>query len=869
MAVTATQLNQLYLAYFGRPADFNGLNFYLNQANATLDSVAAAFSASPESQALYGTSFGASQVNAIYQNLFNRDAEVAGLTYWSNEVNSGRLTAAKAAWAILVGAQNDDLLSVNNKLAVNLAFTNALDTAAEIVGYNGTTAAASARAFIATVTSTAASLATATAGLDAAVASAIAAGGAATNPGQTFTLTTAADTLTGTSGNDTFVGLVDGTTAANSTLSAVDTINGSTGTVDTLNITTQGAGAVADAANGALISGVETLNLRATGTGGVTLAAGNIAGMTTLNNNLSTDAVTITGLGASTALVITGNGVATNGATTVTKSGTAGALTVTGGVNGGAVAVTGANFTSFTVNSTGAVNTLGALSTTGSANVATVTINATTALLTTGLTVDTATAGNQTLVVSGAAADRAASASSAARSAVTLGALDADFVSVNASGLTAGGVSATLSATTTATFVGGAGADRITTSTSAQTGSIDAGAGTDILTLAATGHIDTTAEGAIYKGFEVLAVADAVSIDMDLITGSTIGAVVLADAAGATVVTDMTATQAANFTIAALTGAATIGIKNATTVATLDTLAITVSDGDTTTSEAIAGTGDLTIAGVETITINAVDDITLASMANVSGMTSLTVSGTGDVSITTGAMAVTANTAVSFAGLTTAATFNAAAATGNAIGFTGGSGVDTVTDSAIGGNVIVTGAGRDVITLTAKTGGTSANQITGGAGGDSLTVTAAKGNAANEQIVLKYAAGDSVIDSSIAGTGFVAATMDAITGLDLATAAAAGAGHVVTFDTVQSATAVTFSSAATVFGTTTVTNAFDFLVYNTGAGGVTYVYQDTDGDKIIENGEFGVQLTGVAATATAAGEFTVTAGNLVLSTLVG
>ena len=108
--------------------------------------------------------------------------------------------------------------------------------------------------------------------------------------------------------------------------------------------------------------------------------------------------------------------------------------------------------------------------------------------------------------------------------------------------------------------------------------------------------------------------------------------------------------------------------------------------------------------------------------------------------------------------------------------------------------------------------------------------------------------------------------MDAVTGLDLATNAASGAGHFVTFDTAQSATAVTFSAAVATFGTTTVTNAFDFYVFNTGAGGITYVYQDTDGDKIIEDGEFGIQLVGVAATDTVTGEFSVASGNLVLET---
>ena len=177
MAVTQAQLEQLYLAYFGRPADFDGLVFYTSQPNATIWDVAAAFSASPESQALYGSGFNASVINNIYQNLFNRDAEPAGLLYWSQQVASGALSPAGAALGILLGAQNADAVSVANKLAAATAFTNALDTAAEIIGYNGQDAAAAARAFLHTVTSDPATLTAFLANLDAEVAAVVGVGG--------------------------------------------------------------------------------------------------------------------------------------------------------------------------------------------------------------------------------------------------------------------------------------------------------------------------------------------------------------------------------------------------------------------------------------------------------------------------------------------------------------------------------------------------------------------------------------------------------------------------------------------------------------------------------------------------------------------
>jgi uncharacterized protein (DUF2141 family) len=156
MAVTSLDLHRLYLAYFGRPADVAGMNYYLDPGTdwrifGGEPDVTAGFSASPESTALYGPQFGKAQIQAIYRNLFNREAEADGVSYWLGEVSAGRLNPAGVAYAILLGAQNEDLACVNNKLRLCENFFGALFTEELKAGYVGDEAARVARSLVRTV----------------------------------------------------------------------------------------------------------------------------------------------------------------------------------------------------------------------------------------------------------------------------------------------------------------------------------------------------------------------------------------------------------------------------------------------------------------------------------------------------------------------------------------------------------------------------------------------------------------------------------------------------------------------------------------------------------------------------------------------
>ncbi|MDY0122971.1 DUF4214 domain-containing protein [Sulfurimonas sp.] len=343
---TNTDIQKMYIAYFGRAADVSGLAYWTNQvtlANSS-EAVINAFSASAEYADNYAGKSNEFIVNSLYNNLFGRDAEVDGLLYWTAKLNDGTFSVGNVAWAIMVGAQNEDVLALGNKATAAQAFTDAMDTTDEIIGYSGADAAAEAKAWLATVTDDSATLTAALATVDTAVADAVAASDV--NAGQTFMLTTNVDTITGTAGNDIIIGEDLQLNGANiQSFGALDSIDGGAG-ADTLKILDQN-----NAINvaGSNVSNVETVIIQ--GAAAVTANTTNWTGVETLNVTQSGGAVAATAaattdINVSGAVLGAGTLATTNGKdVSVTHAGVNGTAEGAISVNGaaGAVSVTTTN----------------------------------------------------------------------------------------------------------------------------------------------------------------------------------------------------------------------------------------------------------------------------------------------------------------------------------------------------------------------------------------------------------------------------------------------------------------------------------------------------------------------------------------------
>ncbi len=174
-----TVTEQLYVAYFGRPADAAGLAAFETKlandgAPTDIQSLATAYAGSPaiqtlvnsfsgsaEANALYGSSTTAQFVTAIYQNVLGRAPAAAGLSFWSNAIDSGQLSKGDAALSIMAGALTNpsaagqsDATLVDNRIAVANQFTAAVASPTGLAGYRGAAAAQSARSMLSAVTAT-------------------------------------------------------------------------------------------------------------------------------------------------------------------------------------------------------------------------------------------------------------------------------------------------------------------------------------------------------------------------------------------------------------------------------------------------------------------------------------------------------------------------------------------------------------------------------------------------------------------------------------------------------------------------------------------------------------------------------------------
>lgn len=136
-------VQKLYISYFSRPADAAGLEYWVGQLASNpnaLQELSRQFSVSKEYVDTYAGMDTRGKVAEVYDNLFGRAAESAGIDYWANLLNNNQITVDNMVTQIAAGAQGTDQFAYNAKVAAATEFTARLDQPNEKTAYSGAAA---------------------------------------------------------------------------------------------------------------------------------------------------------------------------------------------------------------------------------------------------------------------------------------------------------------------------------------------------------------------------------------------------------------------------------------------------------------------------------------------------------------------------------------------------------------------------------------------------------------------------------------------------------------------------------------------------------------------------------------------------------
>ncbi len=117
---------QMYVVYYGRPADPGGLGYWADIFDATdnLDQALNSFGNSAEFTSGFGLLTNAELIANLYQQMYGRNPDSGGLAFYEGRLDNGEATLASIGKQIADGSQNSDLSVLNNRISVANSFTD-------------------------------------------------------------------------------------------------------------------------------------------------------------------------------------------------------------------------------------------------------------------------------------------------------------------------------------------------------------------------------------------------------------------------------------------------------------------------------------------------------------------------------------------------------------------------------------------------------------------------------------------------------------------------------------------------------------------------------------------------------------------------
>ncbi len=147
-------VQKLYISYFSRPADAGGLDYWKGALAANPNAaqeLSRQFSISQEYRDTYAGLDNRAKVVEVYDNLFGRAAEAAGVDYWTNLLNNNQISLDNMVTQISEGALGNDKIAFRAKWEAAAVFTQRLDLPGEKAAYAGVAANKIAIDWIATI----------------------------------------------------------------------------------------------------------------------------------------------------------------------------------------------------------------------------------------------------------------------------------------------------------------------------------------------------------------------------------------------------------------------------------------------------------------------------------------------------------------------------------------------------------------------------------------------------------------------------------------------------------------------------------------------------------------------------------------------
>ena len=116
--INSKEVQKLYIAYFGRPADPSGINYWLSNLNnfSNVKEISSELSIQEEYKMLISNNKSIKfKINKLYLNLFNRKVDFEGLNYWIDMIDQNRYTISDIVNDLISYKQKPYLTNLENE----------------------------------------------------------------------------------------------------------------------------------------------------------------------------------------------------------------------------------------------------------------------------------------------------------------------------------------------------------------------------------------------------------------------------------------------------------------------------------------------------------------------------------------------------------------------------------------------------------------------------------------------------------------------------------------------------------------------------------------------------------------------------------